>query len=393
MEEAGEEEIRVLISTDILSEGLNLQDATRLINYDLHWNPVRLMQRIGRVDRRQNPETEERILKDHPDQKEIRGTVAYWNFLPPLTELEPLLRLYTRVSQKVLRISKTFGIEGRKLLTPEDDYDALREFNEIHEGVVLIHYDLHWNPVRLMQRIGRVDRRQNPETEERILKDHPDQKEIRGTVAYWNFLPPLTELEPLLRLYTRVSQKVLRISKTFGIEGRKLLTPEDDYDALREFNEIHEGSTTPVQKMHLEYQQLLIDNPGLEVKLNALPGRVFSGKRHINGGAQAVFFCYALPRADLSLVEDGGEPQWTEEAGECKWYLYDLATEKILDEPTEIVELIRCTAETPRHCEVEQATLAKVRKKVERHIKNTYLKQHQAPVGVKPILKAWMEIS
>src|SRR5262249_1858066 len=36
-------EIRILISTDVLSEGLNLQDATRLINYDLHWNPVRLM--------------------------------------------------------------------------------------------------------------------------------------------------------------------------------------------------------------------------------------------------------------------------------------------------------------------------------------------------------------
>ena len=47
-------ETRVLISTDVLSEGLNLQDATRLINYDLHWNPVRLMQRIGRVDRRLN---------------------------------------------------------------------------------------------------------------------------------------------------------------------------------------------------------------------------------------------------------------------------------------------------------------------------------------------------
>ncbi len=44
----GLQEIRVLISTDVLSEGLNLQDATRLINYDLHWNPVRLMQRIGR---------------------------------------------------------------------------------------------------------------------------------------------------------------------------------------------------------------------------------------------------------------------------------------------------------------------------------------------------------
>ena len=45
----------------MLSEGLNLQDATRLINYDLHWNPVRLMQRIGRVDRRMNSDIEEQI--------------------------------------------------------------------------------------------------------------------------------------------------------------------------------------------------------------------------------------------------------------------------------------------------------------------------------------------
>ena len=47
--------IRVLISTDVLAEGLNLQDAACIINYDLHWNPVRLMQRIGRVDRRLDP--------------------------------------------------------------------------------------------------------------------------------------------------------------------------------------------------------------------------------------------------------------------------------------------------------------------------------------------------
>ena len=52
LRDEGVQEIRVLIATDILAEGLNLQDATCIINYDLHWNPVRLMQRIGRVDRR-----------------------------------------------------------------------------------------------------------------------------------------------------------------------------------------------------------------------------------------------------------------------------------------------------------------------------------------------------
>ncbi len=107
-------ETRVLIATDVLSEGLNLQDATRLINYDLHWNPVRLMQRIGRVDRRMNPETEKKLIKDHPDVKAIRGTVEYWNFLPPAAD--ELLNLYKRVSSKTLLISRTLGIEGKKLL-------------------------------------------------------------------------------------------------------------------------------------------------------------------------------------------------------------------------------------------------------------------------------------
>ena len=126
--EKGLTETRILISTDVLSEGLNLQDATRLINYDLHWNPVRLMQRIGRVDRRMDPSVEELIAADHPDRAAIRGKVVFWNFLPP-EELDDLLKLYNRVSHKVLRISRTFGIEGKKLLKPEDDYEALKRLH------------------------------------------------------------------------------------------------------------------------------------------------------------------------------------------------------------------------------------------------------------------------
>ena len=43
--------IDLLIATDVLSEGQNLQDAQFLINYDLPWNPVRIIQRAGRIDR------------------------------------------------------------------------------------------------------------------------------------------------------------------------------------------------------------------------------------------------------------------------------------------------------------------------------------------------------
>ena len=47
--------IDILIATDCLSEGQNLQDADMQINYDIHWNPVRLIQRFGRIDRIGSP--------------------------------------------------------------------------------------------------------------------------------------------------------------------------------------------------------------------------------------------------------------------------------------------------------------------------------------------------
>jgi len=272
--------------------------------------------------------------------------------------------------------------------------DVLSEGLNLQDCTRLINYDLHWNPVRLMQRIGRVDRRLDPEAERKILSHHPDQKSIRRTVSYWNFLPP-DELENLLGLYQRVAHKTLRISKTFGIEGKKLLTPKDDYEALRDFTHNYEGSTTPVEEMHLEYQRLLQEYPGLEAQIHALPGKVFSGKARVHEGTKAVFFCYAMPappRLGEEIMEETGE-SWTEEDGDTKWYMYDLADGQILEDPTKMVALIRSKPETPRRCLIEREALMEIRQKVEKHIKNTYLKKIQAPIGVKPKLKAWMELN
>lgn len=71
-----------------------------------------------------------------------------------------------------------------------------------------------------MQRIGRVDRRMNPDTEKKLLQDHPEVQTIRGSVEYWNFFAP-GELDELLSLY-KSSNKTLLISKTLGIETGKL---------------------------------------------------------------------------------------------------------------------------------------------------------------------------
>lgn len=263
--------------------------------------------------------------------------------------------------------------------------DVLSEGLNLQDATCIINYDLHWNPVRLMQRIGRVDRRLDPEAERLIMVQHPHTAEVRGTVRIWNFLPP-AELNRILSLYERVTHKTLRISKTFGIEGRKLLTPEDDYEALREFNHAYEGTTTSLEEMRLAYQQLMRAYPDLEARLNEMPLRVFSGKARIDPQAHAVFFCYLLPAKDVTTEE------WTDEAGFVRWYLYDLDSQEISDDAVQIFAMIQCEPDTPRQTQMPRAELTALRQKMDSHITNTYCKKVQAPIGVSAKLLAWMEL-
>ena len=276
--------------------------------------------------------------------------------------------------------------EGRQEIRILLSTDVLSEGLNLQDASRMMNYDIHWNPVRLMQRIGRVDRRMNPEVEAHLVSDHPEIKASRGKVSFWNFLPP-DELNAILSLYTRVTQKTLLISKTLGIEGKKLLTPDDDFDALKEFNHAYEGTKTAVEDMHLEYQALLQADPKIVARLKQLPSAVFSGRKRPAKGVRGLFFCYALPALDKEVGE------FTEEAGTTRWYLYDLDREVILQEPGEIVASIRSKPDTPRHCIAEQKTLIEIRSSVEKHIKNSYLKRIDAPVGVKPALKCWMELN
>ncbi|MGD0291838.1 MAG: helicase-related protein [Candidatus Binataceae bacterium] len=264
--------------------------------------------------------------------------------------------------------------------------DVLSEGLNLQDASRMINYDIHWNPVRLMQRIGRVDRRMNPAIEEALIQDHPEVAASRGKVSFWNFLPP-DELNVLLTLYTKVTQKTLMISKTLGIEGKKLFTPEDDYAALKEFNHAYEGTKTVIEEMHLEYQALTQDHPELAERLNGLPGAFFSGRKRPAKGTRGVFFCYALPALDKETNE------FTEAAGTTRWYLYDMGKSTILEEPGEIIESLRCKPNTARRCLTEEKTLKDIRASVLKHIKDTYLKRVDAPVGVKPALKCWMEIN
>lgn len=82
---AEEGDIDLLIATDCISEGQNLQDCDYLINYDIHWNPVRIIQRFGRIDRIGSP----------------NNSIQLVNFWPNI-ELEEYINLEQRVSGRMV---------------------------------------------------------------------------------------------------------------------------------------------------------------------------------------------------------------------------------------------------------------------------------------------------
>ena len=98
-----EDEIDVMIATDVLSEGLNLQDANVVVNYDLHWTPLKLIQRIGRIDR---------IGTEH-------DTVEIYNFFPE-TELDKKLGLIDKISRRIEEFNRSLGSDGKILSDMEE---------------------------------------------------------------------------------------------------------------------------------------------------------------------------------------------------------------------------------------------------------------------------------
>lgn len=260
--------------------------------------------------------------------------------------------------------------------------DVLAEGLNLQDASCLINYELHWNPVRLMQRIGRIDRRRDAEIEKRLLADHPELSSDRENAYYWNFLPP-TELEQLLKLYQTVSKKTLRISKTFGIEGKKLLTPEDDFDALKDFNSQYEGETSLDEEMALAYQELLALQPDYPNLIEAMPKKMYSGKKATT--FTGIFFCYELP-----MKRTNGT--WTNGDGWYRWYMLDPETKKIVESPYDIWKAIQCKPDEPRKLHTNEFEFSDARKIIESHIKKNYMRSVQAPLGVKPRLVTWMEL-
>ena len=97
-----DEEIDILIATDCISEGQNLQDADLLINYDIHWNPVRIIQRFGRIDR-------------IGSRNKIVSLVNFW----PTEDLDLYLNVKNRVEDRMALVDLTASGEDNLLASDQ----------------------------------------------------------------------------------------------------------------------------------------------------------------------------------------------------------------------------------------------------------------------------------
>ena len=104
-----EGEIDILIGTDCISEGQNLQDCDYLINYDIHWNPVRIIQRFGRIDR----------IGSTNDQIQL---VNFW----PDISLDEYINLKERVENRMV-IADLAATADDNVLTQESSDTAFRK--------------------------------------------------------------------------------------------------------------------------------------------------------------------------------------------------------------------------------------------------------------------------
>lgn len=116
-------EIDILIATDCISEGQNLQDCDGLINYDIHWNPVRIIQRFGRVDRLGSTNTQIQLI----------------NFWPNM-ELDEYINLEARVSGRMVLLDISATGEENVIDESSQEMNDLeyrrKQLQQLQEAVV-----------------------------------------------------------------------------------------------------------------------------------------------------------------------------------------------------------------------------------------------------------------
>ena len=177
---APRDEIRVLLATDVLSEGQNLQDCRVVVNYDLPWAIIRLIQRVGRIDR----------------IGQRAETLLCYSFLPA-DGVERIIRLRSRVRQRLRENAEVVGTDERFFDDDQDDgllFDLYNEKSGLLDGDGDSEVDLASHAYQLWRNALEAD----PSLEKKVT-------ELPDVVYSTRFHTPAHAGPPGVLLYLRTS--------------------------------------------------------------------------------------------------------------------------------------------------------------------------------------------
>lgn len=218
-----------------------------------------------------------------------------------------------------------------ELIGTEDEIDVMISTDVLSEGQnlqdcgILVNYDLHWNPTRMVQRAGRIDR----------IGSEFD------TILIHNLFPE-AGLDRLLGLVKSLSLKIQSIDQIGFLDASVLgeVVHPRNFNSLKRIRE-EDGSVIDEQErfMELASSEFLLQElrgllqSGAQEMLEALPDGIHSGLR--KSGSRGLFFYFTAPDG-----KSGGRQHF--------WRYYDAVADQIIDNRFVIANLISCASDTPR---------------------------------------------
>ena len=235
-------EIDILIATDVISEGQNLQDADMMVNYDIHWNPVRIIQRFGRVDR-------------IGSKNKFIQLVNFW----PNLELDEYIDLKSRVESR-MKISVLTSTADDNVLSSEEIEDnnyrkkqleRLRtevvDLEEMSEGISIMDLGLEDYRMDLLKYLeNHPELEKVPKGLQAILS--VDKGEAEGAIFVLKNKEELigknqkNQLHPYYILYV-------------NSEGDLVVSPEESKKILDLLGSLCRGKTQPIQALVNQYNR------------------------------------------------------------------------------------------------------------------------------------------
>ena len=231
-----ESEIDLLIATDVISEGQNLQDADMMVNYDIHWNPVRIVQRFGRVDR-------------IGSQNKYIQLVNFW----PNLELDEYIDLKSRVESR-MKISVLTSTADDNVLSSEEiednNYrrkqlerlrDEVVDLEEMNDGISIMDLGLEDYRIDLLK----------------YLEEHPELEKVpRGLQAILSASNKESEgvifvLKNKDQIKGKNNQNQLHPYYILYINrnGELLLSPSESKKILEHLSSICRGQSKPLSQV------------------------------------------------------------------------------------------------------------------------------------------------